>query len=148
MKKLLLLLMMLALPVSGWASTYNVVGGPYGDGYYPPYLYSFNLQLAGTGNVISWVTGSLNHEWACSGGGTSQGGFIFTTLGGVPRPCANSLTYVVSGTTVINGCSGPSQATETFDDGSSLTVYFTYVKGGRFHNVCQGRIVSGTLTVN
>lgn len=135
------------LSVAACAQTYNIVGGPYADGYYPPYVYSFSIELSGTGNSIGWVTASTNHEWACGNGKPSQGGFIGKTLNGVAQPCANSVTYTPSGTLTINGCTGPAQAVETFDDDSTLTVYFTYVKGGRWHNVCQGRIVGGTYTI-
>jgi hypothetical protein len=127
-------------------TTYSIVGGPYTDGYYPPYLYSFSIQLQGTGNSIGWVTGSLNDEWACGNGNPSTGGFIDKTINNVAQPCANSTSYVVSGSLTVNGCTGPAQAVENFDDNSTVTVFFSYVKGGRWHNICEGVIVGGSLT--
>lgn len=56
------------------AQTNHIIGGPYQDGYYPPYLYSFGIELDGTGNSIGWITGALNHEWACGNGKPSSGG--------------------------------------------------------------------------
>lgn len=149
MRKAFPLLVSLLLSLGAFAkTTYTITGSNYADGYYPPYLYLFSLQLSGTGNSIGWVTGSLNHEWACGNGRPSQGGFIVKTIGGVEQPCANSTSYIVSGTITVNGCSGPAQAVETFDDGSTLTVYFSYIKAGRWHNVCQGQVVGGELVVN
>jgi hypothetical protein len=141
----ILLLFGISTAIAAQTTTYTIVGGPYTDGYYPPYLYTFSILLNGTGNWINWVAGSTNGEWACGNGKPSQGGFIFKTVNGSAQPCANSVTYTPSGTLTINGCTGPAQAVETFDDGSVLTVYWTYVKGGRWHNVCQGKVVGGNL---
>lgn len=145
MKRLVLPLLLLLSSISFAQTTYSITGGPYHDGYYPPYLYTFTIQLSGTGNSIGWVTGSTNHEWGCGNGNPSQGGFIFKTINNVAQPCANSVTYKPSGTLTINGCTGPAQAVETFDDNSTLTVYWTYVKGGRWHNMCMGAVVGGSL---
>jgi hypothetical protein len=152
-------LVFFALLLSGAAlgqHTYTITPGPNPDGSYtdpwadPIVQGSFGLD--GVGNAI---TGSaLGGDWGCANGNPGPSVYAYQ-LNNVAFPCEHA-DYTPSGTMTITlppninhpkplVCKGYAQAEADGADGTILTLYFSFRRGGRWGTTCQTLITGGTF---
>ena len=154
-KTVLPLLLLLPMFVAGQSSTYYQ-----NQQYNFPSVQdidNFGMQFTaqdGSEAEINWIFAAPVH--ACNNQTVPPfiGWVMYTGSNGIEAPCAQVALETFGPTIKVGSCSGPGSVHVEFGGGPAVAgggaydASFTYFLGGRWHNSCVGKSLTGTLTLN